>query len=954
MNNSLKLNILAFLFLLISNVSAFAQKDSIDILQYVKDSFTKYGIDDVRITLADNEGNVIDTLRTEEGGGTHHPRIWWTKVARKPQTFLVKAEHDDYEPVTMKVELLHPGRLESYTFPDLEMKRMRSRELDEVVVTATKVQLAYRGDTLVVDATAFRLPEGSMLDALVASVPGAELNDDGVIYMNGRKVDYLTLNGKDFFKGNNRMMLDNLPFYVVNKLQFYEKTVKRSEMLRPNTGEKDYVMDVVLKQEYAIGYTANAEIGAGTSDRWLARLFGLRYTDNSRLTVFVNANNVNEAQRPGRNGGWGSLKVPNGERSTKIASAEFMVDDKNNRFMEQVEGTLHWSDMHDEALTSKESFYTNSHSYGRSENKSQLNYFNASVANKLELKRMGLTFNTNVNRVKRDNNGMFRSATFMSDPAPFGTCVQLLDSIFTNPVNSLLEDININKVLDQSLSNTKTWNAGQTITWDKDLPWGDGLMLSANGNCGKRNQHGFNRYELYYANPTYVNDIRDKYNYYFNQKYSYNFEAAYYLNLLNRWGVFYSYEFEQQYANTASSLYRLDWVGNDEMFGILSSNMDFIKAMDFGNSYESRYMTKLHTNRIGLNHTELKNNRNWYLRLSADIHYKTESINYQRNSQLYTKRQHTCFLTPNLLFENYAPNLRYYKIAYESNVTTPNLVQMLDVKDTSDPLARTEGNPDLKKSYKHYIELLTSKQYPGNAHFYNLKLAVTIWDNLIANGFTFNPQNGVYVYKPENVKGNWQAELSSNHRTFLCKNKRFHLDGIARLGYIRNVDLAAQEGYDYSRKSTVDHYTARERVKVEYKRNSLRIDLTGEMSWNHLYRKQISDKENYIDFNYGVSGQYTFPLNIQLSTEMKVYCRRGYEEPAMNRNDIVWNASLARPFCKGRFLARLEAYDILHQLSSTNYVVNGQGRTETINLTLPNYLMLHLSYQFNKNPKKKN
>ncbi|MDY5673309.1 MAG: hypothetical protein SPK96_04535 [Bacteroidaceae bacterium] len=48
----------------------------------------------------------------------------------------------------------------------------------------------------------------------------------------------------------------------------------------------------------------------------------------------------------------------------------------------------------------------------------------------------------------------------------------------------------------------------------------------------------------------------------------------------------------------------------------------------------------------------------------------------------------------------------------------------------------------------------------------------------------------------------------------------------------------------------------------------------------------------------------------------------------------------------------VEAFDIFHQLSSTQYIINAQGRTETWNRTLPNYVMLHMSYHFSRKPKR--
>ena len=65
------------------------------------------------------------------------------------------------------------------------------------------------------------------------------------------------------------------------------------------------------------------------------------------------------------------------------------------------------------------------------------------------------------------------------------------------------------------------------------------------------------------------------------------------------------------------------------------------------------------------------------------------------------------------------------------------------------------------------------------------------------------------------------------------------------------------------------------------------------------------------------------------------------------------NASVSQPFLKGKLIARIEAFDILHQLSNTQYTVNAQGRTETWYHSLPHYVMLHLVYHWNKNPKKK-
>ena len=57
--------------------------------------------------------------------------------------------------------------------------------------------------------------------------------------------------------------------------------------------------------------------------------------------------------------------------------------------------------------------------------------------------------------------------------------------------------------------------------------------------------------------------------------------------------------------------------------------------------------------------------------------------------------------------------------------------------------------------------------------------------------------------------------------------------------------------------------------------------------------------------------------------------RRGYGSSELNTDDFVLNASINQPFFKGKLIARIEAFDLLHQLSNTQYTVNAQGRTET-------------------------
>ena len=135
----------------------------------------------------------------------------------------------------------------------------------------------------------------------------------------------------------------------------------------------------------------------------------------------------------------------------------------------------------------------------------------------------------------------------------------------------------------------------------------------------------------------------------------------------------------------------------------------------------------------------------------------------------------------------------------------------------------------------------------------------------------------------------------------------------------------------------------------------LNIRATGDIRWRHSEGKMYDFKTlNATDFQYGLSARYTIPrINMTLSADLNMYSRRGYGSNELNTDDLVMNASISQPFLKGKLIARIEAFDLLHQLSSTQYAVNAQGRTETWYRSLPHYVMAHLVYHWNKNPKKK-
>ncbi|MDY4644636.1 hypothetical protein [Prevotella sp.] len=325
---------------------------------------------------------LVDTLDVQqfEDWQTKRQQVRYVGMVPKQKgNYILKAEHEDYETLFLPLNI---NKVRSYfEAPDLKMKRKihKSAELDEVVVKATKIQMVYRGDTIVYDATAFVLPEGSMLDGLIRQLPGAELSSEGEITINGKKVDNLTLNGKDFFKGDNKVMLENLPYFTVKELKAYDKTDEKSAALGlpAEQQNKIYTLDVVLKKEYQRGYIANAEVGAGSEERWMMKLFGLMYGERYRLATFGNANNVNEERSPGKDGDWDPSKTSRGLITTRQAGVHHEISDKFDKWSNTLDAKASWQGTNNEQTYRSERYRTegNIFSAGFNNNKSKNNDF---------------------------------------------------------------------------------------------------------------------------------------------------------------------------------------------------------------------------------------------------------------------------------------------------------------------------------------------------------------------------------------------------------------------------------------------------------------------------------------------------------------------------------------------------------------------------------------------------
>lgn len=307
---------------------------------------------------------------------------------------------------------------------------------------------------------------------------------------------------------------------------------------------------------------------------------------------------------------------------------------------------------------------------------------------------------------------------------------------------------------------------------------------------------------------------------------------------------------------------------------------------------------------------------------------------------------------------------RNLRVSLDYNQLWPLLIDRIPFRDDSQPLIVKLGNPDLKgKAYTKFEAEYFDNAGPNHGMCF-LSASFNYHHRDVAQSLTYSPASGVYTYKPMNVSGAWDAlaNFSIDRNMGEKRYWSWHANAHALWNHAKDHAMLENErvgdagsGMVESHVNTVNTLGLKGGAHIKYNKNAFNIRAVGNFFWRHSTGRMYDFKTlSVFDFEYGFDARYTLPrLKTSFVADATMYSRRGYGSSSLNTNDFIVNASVSQPFCKGKLIARLEAFDLLHQLSNTDYMVNAQGRTVTWYRSLPHYVMLHVVYHWSKNPKKK-
>ena len=893
-------------------------------------------------------------------------------LLEKSGNYILRFSKKGYETLCVNwyVEKLRKAEPTMRHSPVYLSRKPKSQQLNEAVVKATKIKFYAKGDTLVFNADAFQLAEGSMLDALIRQLPGVELKEDGRILVNGKYVESLLLNGEDFFKKDHSIMLENLPTYMVKTVNVYKKDGKLSEMLGVKTGDDKYVMDVRLKKQYSIGWMANAETAAGTKDRYLARIFALRFTNNSRLSFFGSLNNVNEYNKPGVGSEW-IPSVGSGLNITKHGGVEYMINDRNKRFKLEGNAEIRHNNERYDQRTNSETFLDGGNTYGLSTYSNRTNNLSAQTYHNIDLmwNKVKVNIKPSLSYTKTDQNTDSKSGVF-AQKMKGKLNTETLDSLFNPYTSKPLLSSTLNRYRKTEKYNGYAISTGVNTQIVLSLPHtNDKVVAEINGGYAYSNYNRFaHKLYDYPTDATMKRDFRNEYASTPYRAYSYSAKASYWHFVYNNWQLQPYYEYRFNHTKQESTLMRLDRVdgwGDDtqELLGTLPSVYEWEKqAFDGKNSLYATQEDNHHTAGLYI-HKETFRENYWCWTFNLPISFDHSKLDYSRPETVDTiVKRKRIFFHPSFQGSNtwYVKDkdgrifiMHELSFDYTIRANAQPLSYSVRIYDDSNPLAVYISKGDLKDSWTHSINAAYKWNNTDKQRICGIKAGYSITQDALAMGYIYEKATGIRTITPDNVNGNWSINGDFHYSTPIDKARKLMMNLKTNTVFNHNVDLIG-----------IDKITVRSTVKTMFLTQGVRFDyrlskkyqfgVRGNGIWtNATSRREDFTTVNAADFNYGLTAQIEMPWSMQLSTDFTVYSRRGYDESSMNTDDLVWNARLSKRVMKGNLTFIVDGFDILGNLSNVTRTINAQGKTETYRNVIPSYIMLHAIYRLNIKPKKR-
>lgn len=737
-----------------------------------------------------------------------------------------------------------------------------SKVLKEADVVAMLAQVEMKADTFVYNADAFRLPEGSALEELVKKLPGAEVDDDGNIKINGKSVTKIMVEGKEFFQNDTKMAMKNLPSKMIKKLKAYERKSDYSRITGIDDGEEETVLDLTVQKGMKEGWVSNVDLAYGTptaennaaegfnstysslpTDLYSIKLNVNRFLDHSQFTVIFSRNNINDNSFPGGGRGWGGWGGGGGITTSTMTGVNFAWENGKPDYsagLIKLGGNVRYSQRNSmsDSQSNSETFLSDTKStFNNNKNHNENRNYNLNANFRFEWMPDSLTnilFRPNFSYSKSDNFGNSESATFNSSPYKAG---------LVDPLEQYEELVDWATGTSETVVNhNERYNFGDSKNTSVDgelqvnrqlFKQGRNITLNLGGEYQTSESNSYSRSLVRYfqesarqpLTATYQNTIAP------STTYRYQGRLSYSEPLLTGGNLQISYQLQRRFQDRDRSMMTQPTLADDiqdalnnygELTKITAFNLytgqvelkdgsihdlseygiDLTNlVLDKVNSQYATYKEWNHNANLMYRYTAKFENQQ-ELRFNAGVSYQPQNthMDYQKGNIDTTIVRTTQNWAPRIDIRWKISNTSQLRLRYNGRMNQPSMTDLIETVDSSDPLNISTGNAGLKSSWTDNFNLFYNGYNTEAQRGWSVNLNGDISRRTIESSTIYDEQTGARYTRPMNIDGNWAIRTWLMFNTAIDKKKMWNFSTNTNIDYSHNVGYISSNIDDEARK----------------------------------------------------------------------------------------------------------------------------------------------------------
>ncbi len=864
----------------------------------------------VRLLMANKDSTMVKGTTTDMNGVFNIKGV-------KAGKYLLRFSYLGYNDVIKHVTVGEDGRDVNMGVVTMDPNTIM---LKEAVVVGVKTAITVKEDTVEFNADSYKTQANAVVEDLLKRLPGVEVGTDGKITANGKEVKKILIDGKEFFSDDPTVASKNIPADMINKLQVIDRKSDLARLTGVDDGDDETVINLTVKKGMNNGWFGTVNAGYGTDKRYAGNVMINHFRDGNQFTILGGGNNTNNLGfgdgASGRFQRWGGDR---GVTTSQYAGLNFNVGSKEDDHF-RVGGDIMYShsDRDTRTRTSRQYLLQDSTSYedGNTVARDKGHNIRGDFRIKWEVDSNNTidfrpNFSFNFNKSERgDTSSLFAGdpartavnrslSNFFNDGKSFewGTRLIYNHKVASHPGRS--QSLMLNYRYSNVREDADTYTNNTYFLLDDQ----DQLIDQTANN--RRKTHNITG-RISWTEP--IGDVKN----------------ARFLEFSYRGNYRYTTSDKMVYDNERSGIWPGGTISDSEWNESLSNS--------FRNTFFNQEFS------AGFRQVRKAYNLNVGISVNSAMSKSKDLINSARD----IAARWAWSVAPYARFRYKFTETRNLNFFYRMRANQPSITQLQPVADESNPKNIIIGNPELKPSFNHNINLRFGDFAQGAQRSIMAMMNVDFAQNSIVSDVTTDELTGGRITSYTNVGGVWSA-MAMNMLSFpfgASKVWYFTSHMFTRYGVTKSVT----NGIENRSNTWFINYSP----GLAFRNSVFDIELRPRYSFQNTTTSVLkSNTRNIHTWGGMFDGTYSAPFGLVVSTDLRYSTTSGYSD-GYNSDQWIWNGSIAYQFLKDKQAAlTISVYDILGQRKNIFRNVTGDYIEDVFYNSLGRYGMVTFTYRFN-------